>query len=39
MGPAAEDVLFEDTQPKYPVSWSADGRFILYVSTGGPIKQ
>ena len=35
-GSGTEDVLLEDNRQKYPVSWSADGKFILYVSTGGP---
>jgi eukaryotic-like serine/threonine-protein kinase len=35
-GAGTEEVLLEDNLDKYPVSWSPDGRFILYVSTGGP---
>ena len=35
-GSGTEEVLLEDNRQKYPVSWSADGRFILYVSAGGP---
>jgi Tol biopolymer transport system component/predicted Ser/Thr protein kinase len=38
-GAGAEEVLFEDNQDKFPVSWSPDGRYILYLSirpgTGG----
>ena len=33
-GAGAEEVLLEDNLDKYPVSWSPDGRFILYVTTG-----
>jgi hypothetical protein len=29
-GVGAEEVLLEDNADKYPVSWSPDGRFILY---------
>jgi Tol biopolymer transport system component len=35
-GSGTEEVLFEDNLQKYPVSWSADGKFLLYGSTGGP---
>jgi len=35
-GSGTEEVLLEDNRQKYPVSWSADGRFILYISAGGP---
>jgi serine/threonine protein kinase/Tol biopolymer transport system component len=35
-GAGSEDVLFEDNLEKYPVSWSPDGRFILYDSFGSP---
>jgi Tol biopolymer transport system component len=35
-GAGSEDALFEDNLEKYPVSWSPDGRFILYVSFGSP---
>jgi serine/threonine protein kinase len=35
-GSGAEEVLLEDNLDKYPVSWSPDGRFILYSSVGGP---
>ena len=35
-GSGTEDVLLEDNRQKTPVSWSADGRFILYRSGGGP---
>ena len=33
-GAGSEDVLLEDNLDKYPVSWSPDGRFILYDSIG-----
>jgi dipeptidyl aminopeptidase/acylaminoacyl peptidase len=33
-GAGTEEVLVEDNLDKYPVSWSSDGRFILYVSSG-----
>jgi eukaryotic-like serine/threonine-protein kinase len=33
-GAGTEEVLLEDDLDKYPVSWSPDGRFILYVSSG-----
>jgi Tol biopolymer transport system component len=29
-GAGAEEVLLEDNVAKYPMSWSADGRFLLY---------
>jgi eukaryotic-like serine/threonine-protein kinase len=35
-GAGAEEVLLEDNLNKYPLSWSPDGRFILYGSKGGP---
>ena len=35
-GSGTEVPLLEDNLDKYPESWSADGRFILYGSTGGP---
>ena len=35
-GAGTEEVLLEDNLDKYPLSWSPDGRFILYSSTGGP---
>ena len=35
-GAGAEEVLLEDNLDKYPGSWSPDGRFILYISLGGP---
>ena len=35
-GSGAEEVLLEDNRAKTPVSWSADGKFILYISGGGP---
>jgi len=33
-GAGAEDQLYADTTEKYPVSWSRDGKLLLY-STGG----
>jgi eukaryotic-like serine/threonine-protein kinase len=35
-GAGAEEVLLQDNLDKYPVSWSPDGQFILYVRGGGP---
>ena len=37
-GAGAEEVLLEDNLnlQKYPMSWSPDGRFVLYRSGGGP---
>jgi Tol biopolymer transport system component len=34
-GAGAEELLYPDTREKYPVSWSRDGRFILYASGAG----
>ena len=31
-----EELLFEDNLNKYPVSFTPDGKFLLYVSFGGP---
>jgi serine/threonine protein kinase/Tol biopolymer transport system component len=33
-GAGAEEVLLEDNLDKLPMSWTPDGRFILYASTG-----
>jgi hypothetical protein len=33
-GAGGEDVLFNDNLDKIPVSWSSDGRFILYTVSG-----
>jgi Tol biopolymer transport system component len=33
-GAGSEEVLLEDNLDKFPMSWSPDGRFILYVSSG-----
>jgi eukaryotic-like serine/threonine-protein kinase len=33
-GAGTEEVLVEDNLDKYPLNWSPDGRFILYVSSG-----
>ena len=35
-GAGTEEVLLEDNLDKRPMSWSADGRHILYTSAGGP---
>jgi Tol biopolymer transport system component len=35
-GSGTEEVLLEDDREKSPTSWSADGRFLLYVAIGGP---
>jgi Tol biopolymer transport system component len=35
-GAGSEELLLENNLDKYPMSWSADGKFILYVSAGGP---
>ena len=35
-GAGSEELLLEDNRDKIPLSWSPDGRFILYASTGGP---
>ena len=35
-GAGSEDVLFEDNLEKYPLSWSPDGRFLLFDSFGSP---
>ena len=35
-GVGAEEVVLEDNLSKSPVSWSPDGRIILYASSGGP---
>jgi len=35
-GSGAEEVLLEDDLGKYPLSWSPDGRFILYLTAGSP---
>lgn len=34
-GAGTEEVLLADSLDKTPVSWSPDGRFILYVAAGG----
>src|ERR1019366_6381374 len=33
-GAGAEEVLLEDDLDKFPMSWSTDGRFILYARSG-----
>jgi eukaryotic-like serine/threonine-protein kinase len=35
-GAGAEEVLLEDNRDKSPQSWSPEGRFILYTSSGPP---
>ena len=35
-GAGTEEVLLEDNRDKSPQSWSPDGRFILYTSSGSP---
>jgi serine/threonine protein kinase/Tol biopolymer transport system component len=35
-GAGTEEVLLEDNRDKSPQSWSPDGRFILYTSSGPP---
>ena len=35
-GAGTEDVLLADEMEKYPLSWSPDGRFILYEAGGAP---
>jgi serine/threonine protein kinase/Tol biopolymer transport system component len=35
-GAGTEEVLLEDDRDKSPQSWSPDGRFILYTSSGPP---
>jgi Tol biopolymer transport system component len=35
-GSGTEEVLLEGGRQKYPLSWSADGRFILHAENGGP---
>jgi Tol biopolymer transport system component/DNA-binding winged helix-turn-helix (wHTH) protein len=34
-GAGVEDLLYADTREKYPVSWSRDGKFLLYDAFGG----
>jgi Tol biopolymer transport system component len=35
-GAGAEELLYADGTDKYPVSWSRDGRFLLYIAFGCP---
>ncbi len=35
-GAGAENLLYADTRQKYPVSWSRDGKFLLFSTGGGP---
>jgi Tol biopolymer transport system component len=35
-GAGAEEMLLEDNLNKVPLSWSPDGRFFLYASSGSP---
>jgi Tol biopolymer transport system component/predicted Ser/Thr protein kinase len=32
----AEELLFADQHPKFPKSWSSDGKFLLYHTVGDP---
>jgi Tol biopolymer transport system component len=34
-GAGGEDLLYADARGKYPVSWSRDGKFLLYGAGGG----
>jgi Tol biopolymer transport system component len=38
-GADTEQLLWADDLDKYPQSWSPDGRFLLYVTVGGPAGQ
>jgi serine/threonine protein kinase/Tol biopolymer transport system component len=38
-GADSDQVLWADGVDKYPQSWSPDGRFLLYVTLGGPTGQ
>jgi eukaryotic-like serine/threonine-protein kinase len=38
-GVGTEQLLWADDLDKYPQSWSPDGRFLLYVTVGGPTGQ
>ena len=38
-GAGDEDVLFADSLDKFPVSWSPDGHFIIYVAAGGTTRS
>jgi serine/threonine protein kinase/Tol biopolymer transport system component len=38
-GSGVEELLLEDQSEKYPLSWSPDGRHILYVRAGGPTSN
>jgi Tol biopolymer transport system component len=35
-GAGADEILFEDKTNKYPLSWSPDGRWILFRAVSGP---
>jgi len=35
-GAGAEELLYADARPKYPMSWSPDGKFLLYLTTSDP---
>jgi eukaryotic-like serine/threonine-protein kinase len=37
-GAGAEEALLADAMPNYPLSWSADGRFLLFVKVGGSVR-
>jgi Tol biopolymer transport system component len=36
-GAGTEELLYADTREKYPVSWSRDGKFLLYSAGGGEL--
>src|SRR5262249_40361145 len=38
-GAEDEHLLWADDLDKYPQGWSPDGRFLLYVTVGGPTGQ
>jgi Tol biopolymer transport system component len=38
-GAGSEQLLWADNLDKYAQSWSPDGRFLLYVTVGGPTGQ
>jgi Tol biopolymer transport system component/DNA-binding winged helix-turn-helix (wHTH) protein len=35
-GSGAEELLYADSKEKYPVSWSRDGKLLLYMASGDP---
>ena len=34
-GAGPEELLYADTRVKYPISWSRDGKFLMYLAGGG----